>query len=321
MGRSTKMNSISSPIDGLPLAGRPPAGRSAVLIVNYFSHLRVQHLLEDLSTDPASKSMVISLVDNSLDENESSSLRRVAEAKTRHFAHIAVTISDSNAGYAGGNNRAYAAVHARVFDVVAIINPDLRIEAGSLASLANLARKNTDSIVVPQTSLSSGTGDGRAAIHRITSKTRQLLVGEEIDRKKWLVYPGGHFFVLSRDRWDLLDGLSEDFFLYGEEADLMLRATRAGMTIRSSPAVRVDHEVGGTTGSSSGGKSAVTKFNASRSAVVLFRKHPELRRNLPAVLLFRLLYSIRHFCSGHGADSLKGTISGLTSRRSRTDVS
>ena len=290
--------------------------RCAVLIVNYFSHARVKDLLSDLANDPDAKSMVVSVLDNSVDAEEAESLRLDVKDCEGGFASAVVSISTDNLGYAGGNNRAFTAATMRAeFDVVVVVNPDLRIAAGSVLPLIEIARDEPGTIVVPESIHRSGIRDGRGAIHLITSRSRQLLVSDSVDERKWLTYPGGHFFAINRERWEWLNGLSEDFFLYGEEADLMLRASQAGMTVRSSEDLRVDHETGGTTGSSNGRKSAVTMYNASRSAVLLFRKHASLRRHLPTVVAFRLVHSIKCLLRGQGSHALKGTFAGLSTRR------
>ena len=94
---------------------------------------------------------------------------------------------------------------------------------------------------------------------------------------------------MSVKTWECVGGLCEDFFLFGEEADLTVRAVAAGIGIASTDLVEVDHEVGATTGATAviDGKSAITLRQASRSAMIFSRKHNGYRT--PIVVLSRLL--------------------------------
>jgi len=75
--------------------------------------------------------------------------------------------------------------------------------------------------------------------------------------------------------WDELGGLSEDFFLFGEEADLTVRALRADIQVATTDLVEVNHDIGSTTGATADvrAKSGTTLRHAARSAVVFSRKH------------------------------------------------
>lgn len=54
----------------------------------------------------------------------------------------------------------------------------------------------------------------------------------------------GCFFLIERDFWNELDGFDDTFVMYGEEADLCLRATAAGARPRITPEAEIVHYVG-----------------------------------------------------------------------------
>lgn len=59
----------------------------------------------------------------------------------------------------------------------------------------------------------------------------------------------GCFFLIDRDLWDDLDGFDPAFFMYGEEADLCLRARRLGARPIVTPSATIVHYGGASTAS------------------------------------------------------------------------
>jgi GT2 family glycosyltransferase len=55
--------------------------------------------------------------------------------------------------------------------------------------------------------------------------------------------------LVERRLWDDLGGFDPAFFLYGEDADLCIRAVRAGWSPRVSPRACFSHRVGSSSGS------------------------------------------------------------------------
>lgn len=58
----------------------------------------------------------------------------------------------------------------------------------------------------------------------------------------------GCLLLTSREVWDRLGGFDEDFFMYGEDADLSRRARLAGLRPSITPAAEVVHAVGASSG-------------------------------------------------------------------------
>ncbi|GAA1687164.1 hypothetical protein GCM10009808_00180 [Microbacterium sediminicola] len=264
---------------------------AAILLVNFFSTDRVSAILNDLSAQPGASELIISIVDNSMDACEGSELSRLCSEFERTFRRIVLTVSKENRGYAGGNNLAFYAVSGFDFDVVMVINPDVRISAGSISEMSGYVARDERQIVVPAVMGPGGSGDGRAAMDRWTGRSVQLSSDRRLSRR-WLAYPGGHFMAMAKSLWIESDGLSEEYFLYCEEADLFLRMSRRGAHIATYVGLTVGHESGVTTGSSGGSKSRITLFHAARSRAILYRRHRELWVFLPAMLGARLAFAL-----------------------------
>lgn len=60
--------------------------------------------------------------------------------------------------------------------------------------------------------------------------------------------PSGAAFIVRREAWQALGGMSEHFFCYCEDGDLGLRLLAAGFAIRSAPALVVQHALSQSSG-------------------------------------------------------------------------
>lgn len=78
----------------------------------------------------------------------------------------------------------------------------------------------------------------------------------------------GCFFLLRRSLWDRLGGFDPAFFMYGEEADLCLRARREGVTGLICPAATIVHH-----GGASEPVRADKLVRLFRAKAQLFRRH------------------------------------------------
>jgi GT2 family glycosyltransferase len=277
-----------------------------VLIVNYKTADAVGELLDSLSRDAAHERLSVSVWDNSCDDTEFELLELVVANFQSVFATVVCIRSDTNLGYARGNNAAWAALQRETShaapDTVVVMNPDVRLESGSIGDLAEELRDNLRCLFSAPTMTSRGLTSGQGALHRWTGQSRQLTTDSTPTEREY-VYPGGHFLALTSELWHYSGGFSEDFFLYCEEADLALRLQGeiTGVSIAISKTVRVAHSEGLSTARTAGdgSKSRVTYEHATRSRIILFRKHKSLRRSLIAVTTLRILWAIRVLVQGN----------------------
>ena len=86
-------------------------------------------------------------------------------------------------------------------------------------------------------------------------------------------YVPGAMILASREVWRALGGFREDFFAYGEDSDLSLRAARAGYRITVVPAARVRHLPAGGGG---GGPSAVVEYHKLKNFFALYLLHARI---------------------------------------------
>jgi GT2 family glycosyltransferase len=84
----------------------------------------------------------------------------------------------------------------------------------------------------------------------------------------------GCFLLICRDRWEKLGGFDPAFFMYGEEADLCLRAGKGGLRPRTSPNATIVH-IGGASETVRADK--VARLLAAKSKLIRRHWSPILR--------------------------------------------
>lgn len=185
----------------------------------------------------------------------------------------------ANLGFAKAMNRAVAAAAG---DLVLCLNPDAALSPTSLATLADTLRARSSRSLLVAFLLK----DGGVQVDALTlwmfssgrlwrrSRSRREL---ERLRAEGAAFPvrkvsGGALFG-RRDDLVELGPFNEEFFLYGEDADLSLRAVGAGFSLLAVPDAPVDH-VGGSSASSFGTLVERARQDAALRLVSLHHSHP-----------------------------------------------
>ena len=136
-----------------------------------------------------------------------------------------------NRGYAGGNNAGLATVEG---DVVALLNNDTEVDPGWIgAALAQLCDENVGMIACKTLRLHDpGTIDkaGHLAFPDGTNRGRGTGCPDDgrFDAVEDALWPDGSGAFYRVDMLREIGLLDEDFFLYGEDAELGMRARWAG---------------------------------------------------------------------------------------------
>ena len=157
----------------------------------------------------------------------------------------ASVVRSANVGYAGGINRGVR--EASPADAILVLNPDVRLKAGSVAPLLDALHQPGTGIVVPQ--LRSADGTLEPSLRREPTllralgleKTGMAALSERVADAEEYTYPHrvdwaqGAVVLMSRACFDALNGWDESFFLYSEETDLSLRARDLGLLTRYEP--------------------------------------------------------------------------------------
>lgn len=164
-----------------------------------------------------------------------------AEAIRAEFPDVRLIAEDTNYGFALANNMAVPQASA---DYILLLNPDTVVLDGAIDRLIAFSQKMPEAriwggrTVFSDGSLNPASCWGRMTLWSLLCRSLGLsrilessavfnseaLAGWDRDTIRQVDIVTGCFFLISRADWIALEGFDKTFFMYGEEADLCLRA-------------------------------------------------------------------------------------------------
>lgn len=234
----------------------------SIIVVNYNTRdATIACMTSAYAHSPAGSEIV--LVDNGSRDGSVAAIRAA-------FPQATVVEGGGNLGFARGVNLGVR--HARG-EYVVLLNPDTIVLDGALSALLSFAIENPRyGVYGGRTLRPDGTTDpsscwGAPTLWSLTcyatglsTAFKRSAVFDPESLGRWqrdtvreVPVITGCLLLTPRATWDALGGMDETFFLYGEDAEFSVRASRAGNRPVIVPSAVIVHEVGGST-SSSGSK-------------------------------------------------------------------
>ena len=184
-----------------------------------------------------------------------------AEMIRDEFPAVRLVALERNLGFAGGVNLAAESAEG---EHVLLLNPDTVVHEGAVANLVAFARANPQHglyggrTLWPDGRVCAGSCWGQPSLWSLFCFATMLssvfkgsrlfdpesLGGWERDSVREVGIVTGCLLLAPRAVWRRLGGFDERFFMYGEDADLSLRAWRAGHRPAITPDSVITHEVG-----------------------------------------------------------------------------
>ncbi|MDX2104179.1 MAG: tetratricopeptide repeat protein [Alphaproteobacteria bacterium] len=240
----------------LPVSSDPPEV-SVVLVLFNQAGLTLQTLRA--LADQRGVSFETIVVDNASTDQTSAVLKRVRGAS--------VLRNEENVGFVLAANQGAALARGRF---ILFLNNDALPHAGALAAATKrLTQDPSIGVVGGRIIQMDGTlQEAGCLIYRDGSAAGYGRGGHpdqpEFQFVRDAEYVSGAFLLIRRSVWDCLGGFDQAFApAYYEDADLCLRARRAGFRVVYDPAVVVTHLEGGSA-VSSGAAAAMTRANQDR---------------------------------------------------------
>lgn len=188
--------------------------------------------------------------------------------------------NERNLGYAGGMNVGIRAALERNADAVLLLNNDVEVEPGAVATLA--AHAAGAGAVCPLITFAHDPETVWYAGARFDPRRgyngRHRGFGEPAARFTEIVETDracGAAMLIPRTAVETVGLLDESLFAYQEDTDWSLRARKAGLSIRVVPAARVRHKVSATTG---GEGSPAALYYSVRNTLEVSERHAPLGR-------------------------------------------
>ena len=206
----------------------------SILVVSYNTRDMTSAAIASVQAETHLTSYEIIAVDNASQDGS-------ADMLATHPAAPHVIALHENIGFARANNLAAKSARGRY---ILLLNPDTVVLDGAIDKLVAFARKQPDARIwggrtlFADRSLNPSSCWGRMTLWnqfcRATGLTgifasTELFNGEAIggwqrDSERNVDIVSGCFFLIETELWVGLDGFDPLFFMYGEEADLCLRA-------------------------------------------------------------------------------------------------
>ena len=269
--------------------------RVLVVVVNHRSSSYLPRLLDSLELQPDVAAVV--LRDNGSGEEEAEVLGRVVAGRPG-----VRLVLGANSGFGAGVNAAVRAAPIDDWTHVWVLNPDTAVRPGALASLLATAHRESCDLISPMLVQLDEAGEERiwfagGEVDAVGGRSSHRWYGQPASVAPSAFFTCGFLTgaapLATRAAWTALGGFAEHYFLYCEDTDLSVRATRLGIRLGVEPAAVVEHEQGG----SSGGVGPVYCFYTQRNRLWMYRGlGPRLRVAFGAgrsVTLWLLLFPLR----------------------------
>ncbi|MCL5023593.1 MAG: glycosyltransferase family 2 protein [Nitrospirae bacterium] len=234
----------------------------------------------------------------------------------KEFPWVKVIALEKNAGFAGGNNRGFAASSSRY---VATLNNDTIADSGWLEALYEASEADsTIGMAASKIYLGRDSGelDSAGMLIYPDGMSRQRGHGEtdrgQFDGIGEVLFPSACAALYRSDMLRELGYFDEDFFSYCEDSDLGLRARLAGWKAVFAPAAVVRHLYSGTGG----------RHSAFKARYVERNRFWVLLKDFPAssVLLFPLYTLWRYLVQVYGLLSGRGSVARLAEQSSASGL-
>jgi N-acetylglucosaminyl-diphospho-decaprenol L-rhamnosyltransferase len=289
-----------------------------VIIVSYNTKVMTLKAIETLYAHTKTTVFKCVIFDNASSDGS-------AEAIRDAFPHVKVIASKENLGFAAANN--LVANEANT-PYLLLLNPDTETEAGAVDALMAFAQSR------PQAGIWGGRtvfadGSLNVASCWAAPSLRSLFMrafGLSTVFRQWRFFnPEGYggwqrdsvqhvdiivgcFLLVRRTVWNDLAGFREKYFMYGEDADLCLRAQKLGYHPLITPAAQIVHHVGASTP-----KNEDKAVLVMKARLALVKDHWPRWKIGPGLMLMWLWALLRYVVTRHD------TFSSVPHARARAD--
>ena len=206
----------------------------SILIVTYNSANFISACLDSI-LNQVGVSIEIIVVDNASQDNT------VAEIK-KYGDQIKLIENKDNKGFPTANNQAFLRTQGQY---LFLLNPDASLQSShDCTAMLKFMQDNPQFGLVGTQVLKTSTEN--------YSVPQYYYPGQKYTTVDFSNLPGqiawviGASMFIRRDVYQQVNGFDEDYFLYGDEADLCLRIRRQGYQIGYNPLVMVKHYGGGS---------------------------------------------------------------------------
>ena len=278
----------------------------SIITVNYNGLKDTCELIDSI---PFNETMEVIVVDNASKQNAAALIKK-------KYPKVNIIRSDTNLGFAGGNNIGIKAAKGKY---IFLINNDTIIKDFDFDSLINRLESSPEiGVVCPKIKFTWGNMPiqfaGYTPLSQVTVRNKAIGFGEE-DRGQYDIphptpYAHGAAMMIKREVIDKVGLMPECYFLYYEELDWSMMFTRAGYQIWYEPKCTIFHKESQATGQNSPLRTYYITRNRLR---LVKRNYQGVTKWLSYSYLIGIVGSrdILHYLLSGRFQHLKATLSGI----------
>lgn len=266
----------------------------SILIVNWNTKSLLLLCLRSIRENPPKIPHEVVVVDNASSDGS-------ADAVASEFPEVILVRSETNTGYAGGNNIAFQRATG---DWLLTLNPDTEVYSDTLDRAVERLTANPEYGALGAKQIGVD-GKVQRSVREFPSPAA-LLTGRyrlpdfDYEREGPAPQPMGTFLLFRRNALpDPVRPFDESFPIFFNEVDLLLRMRRVGWPCLYSPAVRIRHHGGESTRLVR--KSMI--WESHRSLVRFWFKHYRTVWSLPLLWIMSLAAFAGAFVRAKGYDA------------------
>ncbi len=265
----------------------------SIIVVSYRTRALTLECLRSVARETAHLPHEILVVDNASGDGS-------AEAIAREFPDVRLIALDGNVGFARANNIAAEEAKGRY---ILLLNPDTVVIGRAIERLVAFAAERPQAKIwggrtlYGDRSLNPTSCWRRMSLWNVFCRTTglsgllprsQLFNSESYGRwdratMREVDIVTGCFLLIERGFWEQLSGFDARFFMYGEEADLCLRAAKLGARPAVTPDATIIHYGGASEGIRS---EMMVKLLAGKAALI--KRHWPIRTGRLGLTLLSL---------------------------------
>jgi len=225
-------------------------GAVSVVVVTWNRRDLLQSCLQSLSLQQLNNPFEVIVVDNGSVDGSVEMLVRDFSSNSKFALHL--IRNSTNYGFCAANNQGFALATG---EFIALLNNDAEAEPGWLAALLAALENHPDAGMAASKILvyeDPRRIDKAAHLIYPDGQNRGRGTGEfdtgQYDQMEEALWPDGCAAMYRRAMLDQIGGFDEDFFAYGDDAELGLRGRIAGWKCWYVPTAVVRHHRGSTLG-------------------------------------------------------------------------
>ncbi|MAJ47052.1 MAG: glycosyl transferase family 2 [Planctomycetaceae bacterium] len=229
----------------------------SIMVVSYNTREMTVECLRSLQNEAADVDYELLFLDN--DSNDGSF--EAVQAEFGSEPKFSLKHSKENLGFAKANN--VLAKEARG-EFLLLLNPDTVVLENAIQNLVSFAKRTREHLIWGgRTIIADGTLDGRSChgmlslrglIFRVTGISKLFSSSEffnvgpignwQRDTEREVGWITGCLMLIDRALWNQLEGFAPAFFMYGEEAEMQIRARELGARPILTPDSTIIHHGG-----------------------------------------------------------------------------